>query len=63
MLIFPPVPVPKIKGIDPDLLKVMLHSDMYSRNHCSSGRLQLLSKTEQFSMKKLHLLAMYGEMQ
>lgn len=29
MLIFPPVPVPKIKGIDPDLLKVILDSKIF----------------------------------
>lgn len=46
MLIFPPVPVPKIKGIDPDLLKVMLCSEIYSGNHCGSSRLQLLSQAE-----------------
>ncbi|NXT95708.1 GHR protein, partial [Anhinga rufa] len=31
MLIFPPVPVPKIKGIDPDLLKLILCSKIYRK--------------------------------
>lgn len=35
MLIFPPVPVPKIKGIDPDLLKVI----SCSKISCSTLRI------------------------
>ncbi|XP_039222301.1 growth hormone receptor isoform X5 [Crotalus tigris] len=42
ILIFPPVPVPKIKGIDPDLLKKM--SELHGKNHVLNLELDKTNK-------------------